>query len=88
MEVETKQDYDFKRKSEFVVPTNGVKLIMLKSSVNGFVQTGQYKLVQVPAKLIRKKSNPLRVATGVMLATESPTIKSANGAQEIERILW
>ena len=62
--------------------------MMLKSSVNGFVQTGQYKLIQVPAKLIRKKGNPLKVATGVVPAIESSVVKSANGAQEIEKILW
>jgi len=62
--------------------------MMLKSLVNGFVQTSQYKLVQAPVKLIRKKGNPLRVAIGVVLAMESLMIKSANKAQEIERILW
>ena len=61
--------------------------MMLKLSVDGFVQMDQRKLVQVPVRLIRKKGNPPRVVTGVVLATESPMIKSANRARGIERTL-
>jgi len=80
LEVRTKWDYDFKRKSEFVIPIDGTKLMMLKSLVDGFVQMDQRKLVQVPVRLIRKKGNPPRVVTGVVPATKSPMIKSANRA--------
>ena len=61
--------------------------MMLKSLVDGFVQMDQRKLVQVPIRLIRKKGNPPKVVTGVVLATESPMIKLANRAQGIERTL-
>ena len=37
MDVETNQDCDFKRKSEYLVPTYGAKLIMLRSSVVRFI---------------------------------------------------
>ena len=84
LEVGTKQDYNFKRKSKFVIPTDGAKLMMLKSLVDGFVQTDQCKLVQVPIRLIRKKWNSLRVVIGVVSAMESLMIKSANKAQKID----
>ena len=61
--------------------------MMLKLSVDGFVQMDQRKLVQVPVRLIRKKGNPPRVVTGVVLATESPMIKSVNKARKIENFV-
>ena len=61
--------------------------MMLKSLVDGFVQTDQCKLVQVPVRLIRKKGNPLRVVTGIVPAMEFPIIKSVNKAREIENFV-
>ena len=84
MEVGTKRDCNFKRMSEFVIPTNSAKLMMLKSLVDGFVQTDQCKLLQVPVRLIRKRGNPLKVVIGVVLAMESLMIKSVNKARKIE----
>lgn len=84
MEVGTKQDYNFKQKSELIIPTDGAKLMMLNLSVDGFIQSNQCKLVQVHVRLIRKKGSPLRVVTDVVPTMESLMIKLTNNARRIE----
>ena len=38
LDVKTKRECDFKQRSKFVIPTDGAKLMMLRSSIVGFVQ--------------------------------------------------
>ena len=59
--------------------------MMLKSSAVGFKQRNQYRLVQVPTRLVKRKG----ILSGGHRCGSSHEVfggKSVNRAQEIERI--